>query len=183
MTQTKRDTLALQGGGLGVRLTTPPCKKILLRNLKRRPRPTQGCRADGDDISPCCYNQIQLNFTVMTIAQLHNCLRRSTHSAAVFTSLGTFDHEVDGKLVEGTGEIEVHYFSSETCPGGLLHIAEEVGDENAQYCHKKGAHFMASKFYIKFILCEAFSVNKKRHTCVCKPRTFRCFNLHLQNAF
>jgi hypothetical protein len=32
--------------GLGVRLTTPPRKKILLRNLKRRPRPTQGCRAD-----------------------------------------------------------------------------------------------------------------------------------------
>jgi hypothetical protein len=34
---------------LGVRLTTPPLKKILLRNLTRRPRPTQGCRADGDD--------------------------------------------------------------------------------------------------------------------------------------
>jgi hypothetical protein len=34
---------------LGVRLTTPPRKKILLRNLKRRPRPTQGCRADDDD--------------------------------------------------------------------------------------------------------------------------------------
>jgi hypothetical protein len=33
---------------LGVRLTTPPRKKILLRNLKRRPRPTQGCRADDD---------------------------------------------------------------------------------------------------------------------------------------
>jgi hypothetical protein len=32
-----------------VRLTTPPRKKILLRNLKRRPRPTQGCRADDDD--------------------------------------------------------------------------------------------------------------------------------------
>ena len=38
------------GWGLGVRLTTSPCKKnILLRNLKRRPRPTQGCRADDDD--------------------------------------------------------------------------------------------------------------------------------------
>jgi len=32
-----------------MRLTTSPCKKILLRNLKRRPRPTQGCRADADD--------------------------------------------------------------------------------------------------------------------------------------
>jgi hypothetical protein len=37
------------GWGLDVRLTTPPQKKILLRNRKRRPRPTQGCRADDDD--------------------------------------------------------------------------------------------------------------------------------------
>jgi hypothetical protein len=37
------------GWGLGVRLTTPPHKKILLRDLKRRPRPTQCCRADDDD--------------------------------------------------------------------------------------------------------------------------------------
>jgi hypothetical protein len=37
------------GWGLGVRLTTPPHKKILLRDLKRRPRPTQGCRANDDD--------------------------------------------------------------------------------------------------------------------------------------
>jgi hypothetical protein len=37
------------GWGLGVRLTTPLRKKILLRNLKRRPRPTHGCRADDDD--------------------------------------------------------------------------------------------------------------------------------------
>jgi hypothetical protein len=34
---------------LGVRLTTPPHQKILLRVLKRRPRPTQGCRVDDDD--------------------------------------------------------------------------------------------------------------------------------------
>jgi hypothetical protein len=32
-----------------VRLTTPLRKKILLQNLKRWPRPTQGCRADDDD--------------------------------------------------------------------------------------------------------------------------------------
>jgi hypothetical protein len=37
------------GWGLGVRLTTLPHKNILLRNLKRRPRPTQCCRADDDD--------------------------------------------------------------------------------------------------------------------------------------
>jgi hypothetical protein len=33
--------------GLGVRVTTSHRKKISLRNLKRRPRPTQGCRADA----------------------------------------------------------------------------------------------------------------------------------------
>jgi hypothetical protein len=37
------------GWVLGMRLTTPPRKKILLRNLKRRPRPTLGCTADDDD--------------------------------------------------------------------------------------------------------------------------------------
>jgi hypothetical protein len=37
------------GWRLGVRLTTSTRKKILLRNLKRRLRPTQGCRADDDD--------------------------------------------------------------------------------------------------------------------------------------
>jgi hypothetical protein len=58
----------------------------------------------------------------MTMAHLHNCLRRSTHSAALCTPPGTFDHEVDGKLVEGTGEIGVHYFSSETCYGGLMRM-------------------------------------------------------------
>jgi hypothetical protein len=36
------------GWGLGLRLTIPRHKKILLRELKRRPRPTQGCRADDD---------------------------------------------------------------------------------------------------------------------------------------
>jgi hypothetical protein len=37
------------GWGLGVRLMTSLHKKILLQNLKRRPRPTQGCRADDVD--------------------------------------------------------------------------------------------------------------------------------------
>jgi hypothetical protein len=37
------------GWGLGVRVATSHRKKISLRNLKRRPRPTQGCRADDED--------------------------------------------------------------------------------------------------------------------------------------
>jgi hypothetical protein len=36
---------------LGVRLTPPPHKKVLLGNLNWRPRPTQGCRADDDIFS------------------------------------------------------------------------------------------------------------------------------------
>ena len=62
--------------------------------------------------------------TVMTIALLHNYLR-SIHSTAVFTPSGTFDHEVDGKVVERTGEIGVQYFSSEKCPGSLLHMPKK----------------------------------------------------------
>ena len=38
------------GWGLGMRLTIPPLKKILLQNCKRRPRATQGCRADYDEL-------------------------------------------------------------------------------------------------------------------------------------
>jgi hypothetical protein len=38
------------GWGLSVRLTTSPHEKILLQNLKRRPRPTQGCKADDDEL-------------------------------------------------------------------------------------------------------------------------------------
>jgi hypothetical protein len=48
------------GWGLGVRLTSPPHKKILLRDLKRRPRPTQGCRADDDDIAYIKYSMHSL---------------------------------------------------------------------------------------------------------------------------
>jgi hypothetical protein len=52
MIQTKRDTLALQVG-VGREANNPTRqKKILLRNLERRPRPTQGCRADDDDDDP-----------------------------------------------------------------------------------------------------------------------------------
>jgi hypothetical protein len=87
----------------------------------------------------------------MTIAHLHNCLRRSTHPAAVFTPPGTFDHEVDGKLVEGTGEIGVHYFSSETCRGGLPYIPRKSEMRTHNTARTKGA-FMASKLYIKSIL-------------------------------
>jgi hypothetical protein len=38
------------GWGLGVKLTTPPRKKVLLGNLNWRQRPTQGSTAEDDDL-------------------------------------------------------------------------------------------------------------------------------------
>jgi hypothetical protein len=49
------------GWGLNVRLTTPPHKKILLRDLKRRPRPAQGCRADDDDDPKLFHSEFYMN--------------------------------------------------------------------------------------------------------------------------
>jgi hypothetical protein len=55
------------GWRLGVRQTTSPRKKILLRNLKRKPRPTQGCRADDDD------DDDFMSTTVVAITLLAGC--------------------------------------------------------------------------------------------------------------
>jgi hypothetical protein len=52
---------------LGLRLTTPPHKKILLRDLKRRPRPTQGCRADDDDDDDDDYTEMHYYSSVGNI--------------------------------------------------------------------------------------------------------------------
>jgi hypothetical protein len=50
MPDRSRVMIQTKGWGLGVRLKNSYCKKkILLQNLRRRPRPTQGCRADDDD--------------------------------------------------------------------------------------------------------------------------------------
>ena len=38
----------------------------------------------------------------MTIACLHNFLRRSPDSAAIYTSPGTFDYEENGRVIEGS---------------------------------------------------------------------------------
>jgi hypothetical protein len=59
------------GWGLGVRLTTPPRKKILLRNLKRRPRPTQGYGADDDDDDIYIYMSTAIGLTPGGSTHLH----------------------------------------------------------------------------------------------------------------
>jgi hypothetical protein len=38
---------------------------------------------------------------VMTIACLHNSLRRSPDSAAIYTPPGTFDYVENGRMIEG----------------------------------------------------------------------------------
>ena len=44
----KKGYPVLPGWGLGMRLTTSPRKEISIWNLKRWPRPSQGCRANDD---------------------------------------------------------------------------------------------------------------------------------------
>ena len=39
---------------------------------------------------------------VMTVACLHNFLRRSPHSAAIYTPPDTFDYEENGRVIEGS---------------------------------------------------------------------------------
>jgi hypothetical protein len=73
--------------------------------------------------------------TVMAIAHLYNCLRRSTHSAAVFTPPGTFDHEVDGGGNRGNRNA---LFLIRNMLWRSSAYAKEVGAENAQYCQNKG---------------------------------------------
>jgi len=86
--------------------------------------------------------------TVMTIALLHNYLR-SIHSTAVFTPSGTFDHEIDGKLVERTGDRSA-IFLIRKMPWRSSAYAKELGDENGQYCQKKGrVLWQANYTYIK----------------------------------
>jgi hypothetical protein len=70
-------------------------------------------------------------------------LRRSTHSADVYTPPGSFDHEVDGKLAEGswrnmeTGNRSA-LFPIGNMPRRSSAYAKEVRDEIAQYCQNEG---------------------------------------------
>jgi hypothetical protein len=43
----------------------------------------------------------KVQLVVLTIAYLHNFLRRSSDSAAVYTPPGMFDYEENGQMIEG----------------------------------------------------------------------------------
>jgi hypothetical protein len=73
------------GWGLGVRLRTPPCKKILLRKHKRRPRPTQGCRADDDDDDDDDDDN-RMKFQVIEISTLQYVVRCEDENGVMETS-------------------------------------------------------------------------------------------------
>ena len=44
----------------------------------------------------------QAQIVLMTIACLHNFLRRSPDSAAIYTPPGSFDYEENGRVIEGS---------------------------------------------------------------------------------
>jgi hypothetical protein len=100
--------------------------------------------------------------SVMTIAHLHNFLRRSTHAADAHTPPGTFDHEVDGKLVEGSWRSmergNSSLFPIRNMPRRSSAYSKEVRDELAQYLQNEGrTYFMARKLFVNsYSLCSAF---------------------------
>jgi hypothetical protein len=56
--------------------------------------------------SPYCYKTKRYTYRiVMAITHLHNFPKRSIHFTDVCTPPGTFDQDVDGKLVEGSSRI------------------------------------------------------------------------------
>ena len=88
---------------------------------------------------------------VMAIAHLHNFLRRSNHSADVYTPPGSFDHEADGKLVEGswtnidTGNSST-LFPIMNTPRRSPAYATELRDETAQNCQKEGRNLWQENY-------------------------------------
>jgi hypothetical protein len=65
ITQTKRDTLVLQVGGLGVGLTTPHSKKLIVTNVEQRKK-LDGFNVDGNNRS---YTE-RTNFQVLGVRRL-----------------------------------------------------------------------------------------------------------------
>ena len=64
---------------------------------------------------------------VMAIKHLHNFPKRSIHFVGIYTPPGTFDHEADGKLVEGSSRNMARgyrstLFPSQTCRESILHM-------------------------------------------------------------
>jgi hypothetical protein len=76
--------------------------------------------------------------TAMTIACLHNFLRRSPDSAAICTLPGTFDYEENGRVIEGSwramsNENMASIFPIRKIARKLPLKAKEIREESAAY--------------------------------------------------
>jgi hypothetical protein len=90
----------------------------------------------------------------MATAHIHNFLKRNTYSADVYKPPGSFDHEADGKVVEGsrrnmdTGNRSA-LFPIKNMPRRSSAYAKEVKRWD---CTILPEYFMTRKLYVKFIL-------------------------------
>lgn len=79
---------------------------------------------------------------VMAIAHLHNFLRKSPNSINIYTPHGTFDEEIDGKLVEGTWRVENKGMTSlipiRNVPRRSTLDAKEIRDEISDFFMNEG---------------------------------------------
>ncbi|CAH1978072.1 unnamed protein product [Acanthoscelides obtectus] len=85
---------------------------------------------------------------VMTIAYLHNFLKRSCNSCNVYTPPGTFDTEVDGRLIEGScrriipnDETMTSLLPLRNVPRRSCKRAQEIQEELAEYFHESPTIF------------------------------------------
>jgi len=67
---------------------------------------------------------------VMTIACLHNFLRRSPDSAAIYTPPGTFDHEENCRVTEGSCRAMSNENMTSLFPIRKLHANQFEGERN-----------------------------------------------------
>jgi len=92
---------------------------------------------------PLLLNPEKSELIVMTIAHLHNFLRRNNTSAAVYTPNGIFDSEVNGNFIEGTwretNNEEISSFRPiRRVPRKSTTNAMQIREEVMQYCINEG---------------------------------------------
>jgi hypothetical protein len=78
---------------------------------------------------------------VMTIACLHNFLRRSPDSAAIYTPPGTFDCEENGRVIEGSWRAMSNENMTSLCP--FRKIARKPTLKAKEIWDELAAHFLS----------------------------------------
>ncbi|XP_008180263.1 uncharacterized protein LOC103308527 [Acyrthosiphon pisum] len=100
---------------------------------------------------PLLLNPEKSELIIMTIAHLHNFLRRNNTSAAVYTPNGIFDSEVNGNFIEGTWrETNNEEISSlrpiKRVPRKSTTNAMQIREEIMQYCINEGNVIWQEKY-------------------------------------